>query len=401
MAAMLKKFLAVVAGIALGASVGAADVELKSDHPDTYTVVKGDTLWDISAKFLQKPWLWPEIWQANPQIKNPHWIYPGDQLTLVYVEGRPTLVSSRSESRDGRLSPRARPEPLDGAVTAISLGEVQPFLTRTRMLTEDEAFSLPYVVAIEENQPLGTQGQLAYVRGLRENPGTAVVIVRPTVVYYDPPEWGNEVYEIEAEPWSSERGRTVAKWWNQSVSLHRSRHRSTDVLGFEVLEIGTGELLRGGDPSTVLLRTSDMEIHRGDLVMPATSVPFDLTFHPHAPKAEPDNMRVVALVPVGPAAHFYMGPHQVVALSRGAQDGVENGQVYSLYQPGEVIRDRVMYPDSHDWRTTFSDRKAQVQLPEEYVGHVMVFRTFDRISYGLIMDALKPVSLHNVAHVPD
>ena len=120
---MLKKFLAVVAGIALGVSVGAAEVELKSDHPDTYTVVKGDTLWDISARFLQKPWLWPEIWQANPQIKNPHWIYPGDQLTLVYVEGRPTLVSSRGESRDGRLSPRARPEPLDSAIRPVSRPE--------------------------------------------------------------------------------------------------------------------------------------------------------------------------------------------------------------------------------------------------------------------------------------
>jgi hypothetical protein len=110
-------------------------------------------------------------------------------------------------------------------------------------------------------------------------------------------------------------------------------------------------------------------------------------------------MRVVALV--GDSALYYVGPHQVVALSRGAADGVENGQVYALFQTGPVIRDRVMYPDHHDVRTVFSDRKAQVQLPEEYVAHVMVFRTFDRVSYGLIMDAVRPVSISNVAHAAD
>jgi len=146
------------------------------------------------------------------------------------------------------------------------------------------------------------------------------------------------------------------------------------------------------------VRYTDMEIKAGDLVMPASSLPFDLTFMPHPPKTEPDNMRVIALAGAALAA---VGPHQVVTLSRGGQDGVENGQVYALYHPGDLIRDRVSYPDSHDVRTVFSDKKAQVQLPDEYVAHVMVFRTFDRVSYGLIMDGVRPVGLYDRARAAD
>jgi hypothetical protein len=400
---MLKQFLLVFAGIALGAAVGAAEVELKSDHPDTYTVQKGDTLWDISGKFLQKPWLWPEIWQANPQIKNPHWIYPGDQLTLVYVEGRPTLVSSSTRSENGRMSPHARAETLESAIEAVPLGEIQPFLTRTRMLNEDEAKSLPYIVALEENQLLGNQGQLAYVRGLGDHPGTPLVIVRPTVIYYDVPDdfpWGDDQpHHVETETWSSERGVTIAGWWDQHVKLQGPPRRHMKQLGYEVVEVGNAEVLREGDPSTILVKYTDTEIKRGDLVMPAASVPFDLTFYPHAPKAEPDNMRVVAIA--GRSSIYAAGPHWVVALSRGSEEGVENGQVYSLFRPGQTIRDRVMYPDMHDTRTVFSDKKAQVTLPDEYLAHVMVFRTFDHISYGMIMDGIRPVTLYDRARAAD
>jgi hypothetical protein len=141
MAAKLKRLsqgLRTVFAVALlTVATYAAAVEMRGDHPDTYVVQRGDTLWDIAGRFLKRPWLWPEIWQANPQIKNPHWIYPGDQLTLVYVEGRPTLVSSSARSENGRMSPHARAESLDSAVAAVPLSEVQPFLTPSRMLTED------------------------------------------------------------------------------------------------------------------------------------------------------------------------------------------------------------------------------------------------------------------------
>jgi hypothetical protein len=396
---MLKQFLLVVAGFIVGAAVAAAEVELRDDHPDTYTVQKGDTLWDISGKFLKKPWLWPEIWQANPQVKNPHWIYPGDQLSLVYVEGKPQLVSS-GPSGNGRLSPHARAEPLDTAIAPVSLSEVGPFLTRARMLTEDEARHLPYVVALEENRLLGNQGQVAYVRGLHEHPGTKLVIVRPTVIYRDIPDhypWEGVPRHVETQEWKADGSVSLGRWWSETVAVNHAYERKTEMLGYEVIEIGNAELLRGGDPATMLVRYSDVEIKRGDLVMAAVPMPFDLNFYPHPPKAEPDNMRVVAFTDGAPYAN---GTHQVVALSRGGRDGVENGQVYSLFQPGDVIRDKVMYGED-DLRTVFSDHKAEVQLPEEYVAHVMVFRTFDRISYGLVMDGVRPVILYDRAHAAD
>src|SRR6476619_2531507 len=150
---MLKKFLAVAAGLSVMAAVLAADAQLKEGHPDIYVVQKGDTLWDISARFLNQPWLWPEIWHANPQIQNPHLIYPGDKLSLEYVEGRPQIVSNRRPG-NGKLSPHARSESLDSAVTSVPLSEVEPFLKHMRMLGEDEARHLPYVIATEENQIL-------------------------------------------------------------------------------------------------------------------------------------------------------------------------------------------------------------------------------------------------------
>src|SRR5688572_8252702 len=181
---MFKRFLAVVAGFVVAVVVFAAEVELREDHPDVYVVQKGDTLWDISARFLKAPWLWPEIWQANPQVENPHLIYPGDRLTLVYRDGRPIVTTGD----DGRFGPRVRREPLGEAITAVPLSEVQAFLRDMRILDERDVKNMPYVVALEENRLRSASGQLAYVRGLDVEPGTQVYILRPTHVYYDVPE---------------------------------------------------------------------------------------------------------------------------------------------------------------------------------------------------------------------
>jgi len=405
---MLKKFLAVAAGLVLGVAV-AAEVELRSDHPDSYVVQKGDTLWDIAGKFLSKPWLWPEIWHANPQVKDPHWIYPGDQLTLVYTDGKPQLVSNRTSDSgagkppgNGRLSPRMREEPLDSAVTAVPLAEVRPFLLSTRMLTKEDMKSSPYVVGLEESQLVGNQGQVAYVRGIEDlAPGAQVAIVRPTIVYRDIPErfpWDGVPRTVETREWDSEttRGWRIEHLWKATLGTNHYYERRVDVLGYEVQEIGNAEVLRTGDPSTVLIKYSDREIVKGDLVMITPPPPFDLSFQPHSPKSTPSNMRVIAFSD----ALATVGPHQVVTLSRGAQDGVANGQVYALYQPNERVRDFVKYPRD-DVRTIFPNKKAYVQLPEEYVAHAMVFRTFDKVCYALIMDGVRPVHLLDVARAAE
>ena len=377
----------------MSVAVFAADAELRDDHPDTYVVQKGDTLWDIAGRFLNHPWLWPEIWQANPQVQNPHLIYPGDVLSLVYMDGRP-IVSMQ----DGGFGPRIRRESTE-AIDTIPLSEVEPFLKRMRMLREGEAETLPYVVAVEENRLRATEGQLVYVRGMNVETGERVTLLRPTRIYYDVPDdypfdWGqDESTHVEAADWEHERAPDTGFWTTTSITRMKG-HRSA-YLGHEVMEIAQGEVMRGGDPATVLVQYGDQEIKKGDLVVAGGALAYDLRFVPRAANPVPPNMRVVAMA----QGMEFAGPHMVVALSRGAADGVENGQVYSIFRPGEVVRDEVAFAED-DVRTLFKPGKADVQLPEEFVGHVLVFRTFDRISYGLVMESIKPTRLGDVLHEP-
>ncbi len=393
---MLKRMLAVVAGVLLVASGFAAEPELRDDHPQTYTVVRGDTLWDISARFLRSPWLWPEIWQANSQIENPHLIYPGDVISLVYVDGQPRLL------RGGRpdvvkLSPRVRSSGPREAITAIPLNRIRPFLEKMRVLTDADAKDLPYVVSAEESRLLSVPGQVVYVRGLDARPGDEVDVVRPTVIYRDVPKrfrWGNSEREFEKVPYEGVKQKTFATLW-EDWSRDLFRNNQVDTLGHEVMHIARARVLRSGDPSTLVLQSSEYEVIDGDLILPVDASPYDATYFPHSPGSVPDNMRVLAVSDT----EVYTGPMRVVAMSRGAREGVENGQVYSVFQPGERLRDNVKYA-GNDLRTTISDRKAMVTMPEEFLGHVMVFRTFEKVSYGLVMDGIRPIKVHDVIRAP-
>ncbi len=392
---MFKRILAVVAGFVVAVVVFAAEVELTDDHPDVYVVQKGDTLWDISARFLKAPWLWPEIWQANPQVENPHLIYPGDRLTLVYQDGRPILTRD-----DDTFGPRVRREKLEDAITTVPLSEVQAFLKKPRMLDRAEIAGMPYVVALEEDRLRSTTGQIAYVRGLDVAPGTQVFLLRPTYAYYDVEQPDDNAREqrrpTRAKEWSSERGRYEPRLWDESI-FDGWRRRKGEYLGHEVMEIGVGEVLRGGDPQTVLVHYGDYEIKKGDLVAVTPPEPFDLTFYPRGPENVPENMRVMAFTEA-----LVVGPKQIVALNKGARDGVANGQVYAVYQPGAFVRDTIRHPvgDYREPELLFRPRGADVELPEEFVAHVMVFRTFDKVSYGLVMNGIRPVHLHDVLRAP-
>src|SRR5664279_6331733 len=163
---MLKKLPAVCAGLLLTLSAFAATVQLAEHHPDTYTVQKGDTLWSISARFLQRPWQWPEVWQANPQVHNPHLIYPGDVLNLAYVNGRPSLSVAGSSSGQDSSGPHVRAEAVDDAIKPVPLSAIEDFLKKPRLVGEDEFRHAPHVVGIEDHHINGSTGQLIYVRGL-------------------------------------------------------------------------------------------------------------------------------------------------------------------------------------------------------------------------------------------
>jgi LysM repeat protein len=394
---MLKKLLAVSAGLTFTVAVYAATVEWTEGHPDRYVVQKGDTLWDISARFLKKPWYWPQIWQANPQIRNPHRIYPGD--TLVLAGGRVGLAQD-----DGAMGPRVRSDGYEDAVPPVPLSALKQWLKNTRIVAEDAYKHAPHVVGIEENQLRGATGQLVYIRGLDAQPGTKLALVRPLGRYYDmPPVDDGQPREVHRQGDNTRRpmdkpdsrdGRP-AMLWHHGPNEYTLKGR-VRFLGYEMLDFGTVEVTRSADVSSALVTYSDFEVRPGDYVLPIDERPYDDEYVPHAPAKVPDNMRVIAFTDALNA----VGPRQVVALSRGSEDGIENGQTFSIYHPGEQVTDRTDYPDGSA-RKFFHPRKAQATLPPEFVGHVMVFRTFDRVSYGLVMDAIKPIHNGDFLHDPD
>lgn len=390
MEAMFKKLLAVSAAALLTVATGVVATQLRADHPDTYVVKKGDTLWGIAKRFLNEPWLWPEIWQANPQIQNPHLIYPGDVLSLAYLgqgNGQPTLSVNR-------LSPQVRAESLP--IPAVPLSEVQDFLKNQHVLDEDQYKALPYVVGIEENRLRSAEGQVAYVRGSQFAPGDRVSIMRPTLRYGVMPlateKRPNREPILRRDEWNRAGGLE-----HKSNSIRWARHFATnkrfDFLGWEVVEVAQGHITRDGDPSTLLIAPGGHEVRKGDLLMPYDAFPYDLSFYPRAPERIPANARILAVTD-----HLqFGGRHDVVAISAGAREGVENGQVFSIWHHGDKVRDEVR----HKQRIAANMDRNKVQLPDEFVGHVMIFRTFEKISYGLVMDGIRPVQLDDKLDAPD
>ena len=341
--------LALAGGFQAGLmSQQSGSIPLNPQHPERYVVQRGDTLWDISARFLRDPWFWPEIWTVNPQVANPHLIFPGDVLTLVYVDGKPQLRLERGPAVSGdteRLSPRIREQDLADAIPALPWEVIGAFLNRGTVLERDQVRQLPYVVALEEGRLVGAAGLKAYVRGeLNGQEQHAVVHVGGPLV--DP--------------------------------------ESREVLGYEGIYIGEGRIERQGDPATLMMRTSRREVLEGDRLLPPLP-PLPLVFYPRAPEAaiEGSVMHVVDGV-------TRIGQYQVITINRGSQHGLEPGHVLSVWQAGETIRDRV--------GTRLIAQK--VRLPDELAGTVMIFQTYDRLSYALVMEANVPLRLRDRVRNP-
>ena len=360
----------------------AAAQGLRGDHPDTYVVQRGDTLWDIAGRFLQKPWLWPEIWQANPQIANPHLIYPGDVISLAYL------------NRVG-VTPGPR---VDAApINAVPLSEVEPFLKDLRVV--DGFDHMPHVVGLEEDRLRSSRGQVVYVRGLQGTPGARYAVLRPTVRYTHLLRAGLccDVFSRDDLDQTGRRTLDFGKYWANVVMPDKGQ----EVLGYELMRVAAGTLTRGEvggiQASTLLLDEEGREVRIGDRVVPVDARAYDLQFFPHPPKVQTDygKARVLAVADMYTAG----GPRDVVALSVGAREGVDNGTVFSIWREGSNVVDRVEKGLDRDEDTVFFENK--VRLPDEFAGHVMVFRTFDRVSYGLVMDSVKPTRVGYHLKHPD
>ena len=371
---MLKRLLAVFTAMLLTLATFAFAAELRGDHPSTYTVRKGDTLWDISARFLTKPWLWPEIWQANPQVKNPHLIYPGDVLSLEYLNGQPVLTS--------RQEPQVH---VSDAVTAIPLAQVEPFLKQLTVV--DDIKSLPYVVGLEEDRLLSTSGQTAFVRGLAgAQPGQKVQIARPINLYaLGTIKRGHYTGGLSVLDF---RGDPTHRHWS-SVDSKGEAHGTP--IGYELMAQGIGEVTQvQGDVATVLLTGGGRDVRVGDRVLPPPA-DYDAQFLPQPPASVPEAAFVLAVAD----GEYAAGPRSVVALSIGARDGVRNGTTFSIWHDG------ALRPDTVAHRNLISAKGDKVAMPDSYVGHVMVFRTFDKVSYGLIMDGIRPARVGDYIKHPD
>ena len=310
---------------------------LAEDAPDEYAVQVGDTLWDIAATFLKDPWYWPEIWYVNPQVENPHLIYPGDVLGLVYIDGAPRVTNVRASSY--RLSPEARVTPLTEAITAVSYDSVSAFLSRGVVIERNEVGSLPYLLSTKGDHLLAAAGNTIYIRGTNAQPGERFNIVHIGDKLLDPDD--------------------------------------NDLIGYQGIEIGEGTIRRSGDPASMALISSKQEATQGDRLIP-TSVEIPLNFFPKAPSSNIDG-QIIAVV----GGVTQIGQYQVIVMNRGSNHGLSVGDVLTVWQKGGVVRDRV--------------EGGSVRLPDEVAGTVMVFKVYDRIGYGLVMEATQ--ALHTLDYV--
>ncbi len=356
--------------ILLGGPARADEVQLAPDHPDRYTVQKGDTLWDISTRFLKSPWQWPKIWKANDQIKNPHLIYPGDVVVLRYVNGQPELTVLRNEKmplaagapeekptadaplpplaagstgRTEKLSPSLHVESLDAAIPTIPPNAILPFLTYPLAISENELEKAGYITTgLDDRIALG-DGSEFYARGLKAN--------------------NDEFFHI------FRRGDKI------------KNPETGELLAYEAVYLGDARKLEPGDPSKLVVTSVRQEIQKTDRLLsapPRASLPY---YYPSAPTKQVHGY--IALAVNGVAE---IGSLSVVAITLGKRDGMQEGHVLRVMRHAGEHRDPVT--------------RDKYKLPEEESGLVMIFRVYDKVSYALVMRSTRPIHIRDAVVTP-
>jgi hypothetical protein len=326
--------------------------ELKASAPDRYTVVKGDTLWSISQRYLEAPQRWPELWQMNRDaLKNPHRIYPGDVLVLDRAKGQLAVMPSETV----RLSPRIRVEQASAdAIPSIPPSLIEPYLTRPLVIEPNGLDNAPMIVATQENRVILGAGNVAYARGLS---GT------------------------KEETWNIyRRGKALVD------------PDSNLTVGFEATFLGSARVRKQGEPATIEIITANQEITTGDRLVAAGS-PQIPNYVPHSPN--PGVRGRVMSIYGGVGTVGEGGRNSVVTLNRGTADGLEVGHVLALMRLGTVVSQTSRVPPSMAPTAT-----GPMRLPDERYGLVFVFRVFDRVSYALVMDVSRPVNPLDVVQTP-
>ena len=314
-----------------------AAVELNEDVPETYIVKKGDTLWGISGMYLREPWLWPELWDVNPQIDNPHLIFPGDELYLVWVDGQPRLRMRRG--RDVKLTPNMRVTPLDLAIPIIPLDVIGPWLMSHRIMDANELNNSAYVVAGDQTHLLSAPGDKVFGRGPFPDGERAYGIYRAGDVYIDP--------------------------------------LTEEMLGYQAQDIGHAKLLSSNRSEVTELEVTRIteEVRIGDRLLPMEERVLDATFHPRAPEIDLEGAYMIAV----DGGLSQIGEMSIVVLNRGKRDGLQIGHVLAVHQTGALVFDKVA--------------GSNVQLPDTRAGLAMVFEAFEKASYAIILKASRPLKV--------
>jgi len=321
--------------------------------PDRYVVKKGDTLWDISSHFLKDPWLWPEVWHVNPKIRNPHLIYPGDVIALTWQDGKPSISIVGAEGDTPppppstnldtvKLSPTAREENINRAIDTIPKSAIASFLTRPFILDNATLRNAPFIVSNYGDHIISGIGKKIYVRPVLDSSVISFNIVRKGRKYVDPD--------------------------------------TNKFLGYEAVNLGSAKLIKLGDPATMIVQTAYKEILKGDLLIPTEIEEVDLNFFPRAPGRDVAG-RIISVA----NGVQKIGQYDVVVINKGMDAGLEPGHVLEIHQRGGLVK---------------SPRGGKIRLPEERAGLMMVFKPYQNVSYGLVMEAFTDLSLYDYVYSP-
>jgi hypothetical protein len=341
---MFRIISALLLAVTASLSFAGEPLQLADNAPDRHIVVKGDTLWDISGKFLKQPWRWPEIWRLNKdEIKNPHWIYPGDVILLDRSSGEPRLRLAKPIG-SGRLQPKIYEESLSNAIPPIPPNVIEPFISQPLVIEQEKLKNAARIVATQEDRVILGKGDVAYASGIKDEQQRNWQIFRPGQPLKDP--------------------------------------QTGKVLGYEAYYLGTAQLLTQGTTATIEIGSVKEEVGRGDYLVP-TAPPTLNSYVPHRPEQD-ISARVMSIY----GGINEGGRYSVIAINRGKDEGLEPGHVLAMFRTRnvEILNDE--------------DHKQKVDLPPERYGLAFIFRTFDHISYALVVAGSRPVTINDLLNNP-
>ena len=326
---------------------------LKAGAPQVYVVKKGDTLWDISKRFLKNPVRWPEIWASNKHVKNPHWIFPGDRLLMCTYNGKPIIGKDEGDGCEGiirrytggtgtKLQPQVRVESLNNAIPVIPLEYIKHWLERSTIVAPESIQGTPYILGTADQRVLAAKGQTVYARGNGLEIGQRYAVYR------------------EGEPY-------------MFTDANGKKYNA----GLELIQVASGVAVRGENDITTLELTDtyNAEVRRGDRVLPEYDPMLPTLFYPtNAEEVVAGGQVVRVMGSIGTAAK-----HSVVTIDRGSLQGVQVGHVLTVNQKGEVVTD--------------PKTKERVQLPGQRIGNIMVFKSFENLSYAYVLDSELPIKV--------